>query len=102
MVRRIGRHGENAVPPSPRVRRAGHIEGTARLEHEQVAEPIEPLARLAPLGEEVGAGDRRTARPGRRSRANAHRFPADAHLNGLDGEGRSRPSECAERRSELM
>jgi hypothetical protein len=33
----------------------------ARLEHEQAAEVIEPLTRLAPLGEEGGAGNRRIA-----------------------------------------
>jgi hypothetical protein len=54
----------------------------ARLEHEQAAEFIEPLARPAPPGEEGGAGNRRIAR-----HDDAHRLPAGVHLDGLDGEG---------------
>ena len=69
---RIGRHGDDAV----------HIDVAARLEHEQAAEFIEPLARLAPLGEEGGSWNRRIAR-----HDDAHRLPAGVHLDGLDGEG---------------
>lgn len=48
---------------------------------------IEPLARLAPLGEEGGAGNRRIAGDGPRAGGDAHRLPAGVHLDGLDGEG---------------